>query len=39
MDITMICQWHGGQYQNQIDFILAAKYGEVLYSQQKQDRE
>ena len=28
-----------GQYQNQIDYILAAKDGEALYSQQKQDRE
>ena len=32
---------HGpdGQHQNQIDCILAAKDGEDLYSQQKQDRE
>ena len=28
-----------GQYQNQIDYILAAKDGEALYSQQKQDQE
>ena len=28
-----------GQHQNQIDYILAAKDGEALYSQQKQDRE
>ena len=28
-----------GQYQNQIDHIFAAKDGEVLYSQQKQDQE
>ena len=33
MDIT------DGQHQNQIDYILAAKDGEALYSQQKQDRE
>ena len=26
-----------GQYRNQIDYILAAKDGEALYSQQKQD--
>ena len=28
-----------GQYRNQIDYILAAKDGEVVYSQQKQDLE
>ena len=28
-----------GQYQNQIDYIFAAKGGEALYSQQKQDQE
>ena len=28
-----------GQYRNQIDYILAAKDGEALYSQQKQDWE
>ena len=28
-----------GQYQNQIDYIFAAKDGEALYSQQKQDKE
>ena len=28
-----------GQHQNQIDYILAAKDGEALYSQQKPDRE
>ena len=28
-----------GQYQNQIDYILAAKDGEALYCQQKQDPE
>ena len=28
-----------GQYRNQTDYILAAKDGEALYSQQKQDRE
>ena len=28
-----------GQYQNQIDYILSNKYGEALYSQQKQDQE
>ena len=28
-----------GQYWNQIDYIFAAKDGEALYSQQKQDRE
>ena len=28
-----------GQHRNQIDYILAAKDGEALYSQQKQDRE
>ena len=28
-----------GQYQNQIDYIIAAKGGETLYSQQKQDKE
>ena len=28
-----------GQYRNQTDFIHAAKYGEALYSQQKQDQE
>ena len=28
-----------GQYQNQIDYIFAAKDGEALYSQQKQDQE
>ena len=28
-----------GQYGNQIDYILAAKDGEALYSQQKQDQE
>ena len=28
-----------GQYPNQIDYILAAKDGEALYSQQKKDRE
>ena len=28
-----------GQHQNQIDYILAAKDGEALYNQQKQDRE
>ena len=28
-----------GQHQNQIDYIPAAKDGEALYSQQKQDRE
>ena len=28
-----------GQYQNQIDYIVRAKDGEALYSQQKQDRE
>ena len=33
MDLT------DGQYWNQIDYIFAAKYGEALYSQQKQDQE
>ena len=28
-----------GQHQNQIDYILAAKDAEALYSQQKQDQE
>ena len=28
-----------GQYQNQIDYIFAAKDGETLHSQEKQDRE
>ena len=28
-----------GQYQNQTDHIFAAKDGEALYSQQKQDQE
>ena len=28
-----------GQYPNQIDFIFAAKVGEALYNQQKQDQE
>ena len=28
-----------GQYRNQIDYIFAAKDGEALYSQQKQDQE
>jgi len=28
-----------GQYRNQIDYIFAAKDGETLYSQQKQDGE
>ena len=28
-----------GQYRNQIDYILAAKDGEALYSQQEQDQE
>ena len=28
-----------GQHQNQIDIFFAAKDGEALYSQQKQDRE
>ena len=28
-----------GQYRNQIDYIFAAKYGEALYGQQKQDQE
>ena len=28
-----------GQHQNQIDYIIAAKDGEALYSQQKQDWE
>ena len=28
-----------GQYSNQIDYIIGAKYGEALYSQQKQDQE
>ena len=28
-----------GQYQNQIDYIFAAKDGEALYSQQKQDKD
>ena len=28
-----------GQHQNQIDYIFAAKDGEALYSQEKQDRE
>ena len=28
-----------GQYQNQIDYILCSRNGEVLYSQQKQDPE
>ena len=28
-----------GQHQNKIDYIFAAKDGEALYSQQKQDRE
>ena len=28
-----------GQHQNQIDYILKAKDGEDLYSQQKQDQE
>ena len=28
-----------GQHQNQIDFFFAAKHGEALYSQPKQDRE
>ena len=37
-----LCTWtlHNGQHQNQIDYIFfAAKDGEALYSQQKQDRE
>ena len=28
-----------GQYRNHIDYIFAAKDGEALYSQQKQDQE
>ena len=28
-----------GQHQNQIDYIFAAKDGEALYSEQKEDRE
>ena len=28
-----------GQHRNQVDYILAAKDGEALYSQQKQDQE
>ena len=28
-----------GQHQNQMDYIFAAKDGEALYSQQKQDQE
>ena len=28
-----------GQHKNQIDYIIAAKDGEALYSQQKQDQE
>ena len=28
-----------GQHRNQIDYFFAAKDGEALYSQQKQDRE
>ena len=28
-----------GQHQNQTDYIFAAKDGEALYSQQKQDQE
>ena len=28
-----------GHYQNQVDIFFAAKDGEALYSQQKQDRE
>ena len=35
-----LCTWISpdGQYQNQIDYLFAAKDGEALYSQQKQDR-
>ena len=29
----------GGQYRNQIDYILCSQNGEALYSQQKQDQE
>ena len=38
---TILYTWTSpdGQYQNQIDHIFAAKDGEVLYSQQKQDQE
>ena len=28
-----------GQYRNQIDYILCTKYGEAVYSKQKQDQE
>ena len=28
-----------GQHQNQTDYIIAAKEGEALYSQQKQDQQ
>ena len=36
-----LCTWISpdGQYQNQIDYLFAAKDGEALYSQQKQDWE
>ena len=37
MDIIMV--HHHGQYRNQIDYILCTKYGEAVYSQQKQDQE
>ena len=35
------CTWTSpdGQHQNQIEYIFAAKDGEALYSQQKQDQE
>ena len=36
-----LCTWISpdGQYRNQIDYLFAAKEGEALYSQQKQDWE
>ena len=33
------CTSPDGQHRNQIDYILAAKDGEAVYNQQKQDRE
>ena len=33
------CTSPDGQHQNQMDYIFAAKDGEALYSQQKQDQE
>ena len=37
----ILCTWTSpdGQDGNQIDYIFAAKDGEALYSQQKQERE